>query len=60
MYSENLVEDWVDTFLIDKLAESMKEEVTKSGDRIVRLLEGLGDLCICKGVPQKDIQSNYS
>ena len=47
---------WVDVFLIDKLAESMKKDVKESGDRIVRLLKGLADLCVCKGVPQKDIQ----
>ena len=53
VYYEDHVTHWIDIFLIDKLAESMALE---DNEKIIRLLKGLADLCVCKGVPQKNVQ----
>ena len=55
-FFNDLVESWVDDILMDKLADSMTTETDKGGDRIVRLMNGLSHLCVCKGEPQRGIQ----
>lgn len=55
-YYYSYLYDLAEYFLMTSLSKSAKADISNSGNRVVRLMSGLSDLCACKGVPQKYVQ----